>query len=393
MPSPPDSHAEREGLLLRTRWGKREFVPFDEMRALAGPRVMLASGTERALPESLRASAARALEPPAATGRRAEDAAAWHTYTAAGAWSPIRAASALLAMAEAASASDVHLQSEDGGVGVRLRVGGAMVEFASLPAATGRRLVAALKHLSGCLPYRSDIVQEGRVPRDGPAADVRASFLPTALGERAALRLFGRLLALDELGLDADAEAGLAALLEQPSGLVLIAGPSGGGKTTTVYAALDHLGARRGGAHLSIEDPVEQRLRLAGIPVDQVELCPERGLTAEAALVGALRQDIDVVALAEVRTPAEAKLAVEAAHTGRLVLAGIHAGSTGEARQRMLDLGADGSVLDATLHGVLHQGLEAAPCPDGEDPGCRRCRGTGRVRVPVAELWIAGEGA
>ncbi|MCP4872967.1 MAG: Flp pilus assembly complex ATPase component [Proteobacteria bacterium] len=389
MPSPPDSHAEREGLLLRTRWGKREFVPFDEMRALAGPRVMLASGTERALPESLRASAARALEPPAATGRRAEDAAAWHTYTAAGAWSPIRAASALLAMAEAASASDVHLQSEDGGVGVRLRVGGAMVEFASLPAATGRRLVAALKHLSGCLPYRSDIVQEGRVPRDGPAADVRASFLPTALGERAALRLFGRLLALDELGLDADAEAGLAALLEQPSGLVLIAGPSGGGKTTTVYAALAYLAARRSGAHLSIEDPVEQRLRLAGIPVDQVELSPERGLDAEAALVGALRQDVDVVALSEIRTAGEAALAVKAAHTGRLVVAGLHAGSATEARQRMLDLDADPQVLEASLRGVLHQRLAPEPCPDHTGDGCALCAGLGTRRRPAAELWIA----
>ncbi|WP_288044062.1 ATPase, T2SS/T4P/T4SS family, partial [Sphingomonas sp.] len=139
---------------------------------------------------------------------------------------------------------------------------------------------------------------------------------------------------------------GLAALLEQPSGLVLIAGPSGGGKTTTVYAALAYLAARRSGAHLSIEDPVEQRLRLAGIPVDQVELSPERGLDAEAALVGALRQDVDVVALSEIRTAGEAALAVKAAHTGRLVVAGLHAGSATEARQRMLDLDADPPAID-----------------------------------------------
>ncbi|MCP4025100.1 MAG: Flp pilus assembly complex ATPase component [Sphingomonas sp.] len=135
-------------------------------------------------------------------------------------------------------------------------------------------------------------------------------------------------------------------MLEQPSGLVLIAGPSGGGKTTTVYAALAYLAARRSGAHLSIEDPVEQRLRLAGIPVDQVELSPERGLDAEAALVGALRQDVDVVALSEIRTAGEAALAVKAAHTGRLVVAGLHAGSATEARQRMLDLDADPPAID-----------------------------------------------
>ncbi len=130
---------------------------------------------------------------------------------------------------------------------------------------------------------------------------------------------------------------------------------------------------------------------MAGIAVDQVELCPERGLTAEVALVGALRQDVDVVALGEVRTPAEATLALQAAHTGRLVVAGIHAGSAAEARQRMLDLGADPFVLETTLRGVLHQRLEAVSCPEEDDPECGRCGGTGRVRRPVAHLWSGAE--
>lgn len=389
MPSGSESAFDREGLLLRTRWGKREFVPFDAMTALAGPRVTLTSGTERAVPEALRASAARALAPPDATGHRVEDAAAWHAYTSAGAWSPLRAAAALLAMAASASASDVHVESEPDGVGVRLRVGGGLVDFATLPQPVGRRLVAALKHLAGCLPYRSDIVQEGRVPRDGPSADVRASFLPTALGERAALRLFGRLRTLDQLGLDLATEASLRTLLDHDSGLVLIAGPSGGGKTTTVYAALAYLTGRRSGAHLSIEDPVEQRLRLAGIPVDQVELSPERGLDAEAALVGALRQDVDVVALSEIRTRGEAALAVQAAHTGRLVVAGVHAGSAREARQRMLDLDVDAAVLETSLRGVLHQRLGPQPCPSHTGFDCTDCAGLGTVRRPETELWTA----
>jgi len=220
---------------------------------------------------------------------------------------------------------------------------------------------------------------------------VRASFLPTATGERVALRLFGRLRALDELGLTADVLAALRGLLDHPSGLVLVAGPSGGGKTTTVYAALAHLAARRGGAHLSIEDPVEQRLRVAGVPVDQVELAPERGLTAEVALVGALRQDVDVIALSEVRTPAEARLAVHAAHTGRLVVAGLHAGSAAEARQRLLDLGVEEAVLATTLRGVLHQRLRAAACAGDCGADCPRCAGTGRVRVVQTSLWQAPE--
>lgn len=393
MPSQAEAPpASREGVQLRTRPWRTEFVPFDEISTFDHPLVTLASGATRRLPPELRGATERALAPPAATGHPADDAAAWCEYVA-GAWSPVRAASALLAMATAASASDVHLEAQEEGFTVRVRLSGELSDFATLPGPTGRRLVAALKHLSGCMPYRSDVVQEGRIPRDGVAADVRASFMPTALGERAALRLFGRLMRLDELGLEADVTKGLAALLEHRSGLVLIAGPSGGGKTTTVYAALHHLTAHRNGAHLSIEDPVEQRLRIAGVPVDQVELCPERGLTAEAALVGALRQDVDVVALGEVRTEAEARLALQAAHTGRLVVAGVHAGSAAEVRQRMLDLGADRAVLEATLRGVLHQRLQGVPCPDGGDPTCAGCGGTGRVRRPVAELWLAEGGA
>ena len=155
-----------------------------------------------------------------------------------------------------------------------------------------------------------------------------------------------RLRTLGDLGLPDPERAALEALLAAPSGLVLVAGATGAGKTTTIYAALAWLAASRSGAHLSLEDPVEQRLRAAGIPVDQVELRPERGLDAAAALAGALRQDVDVLAVGEIRTGAEAGLALQAAHTGRLVLAGVHAASTGEARQRLLDLGVDPSVLE-----------------------------------------------
>ena len=363
-------------------------MPFDEVQSLNGSTVLLASGDRWPLPSNLRPAASRALSPPEATGGRQADADALCAYMA-GAWSPVRACSALLLMAVAAGASDVHVEGAQDGFDIRLRVIGELEPFASLSRPAGARLVAALKHLSGCLPYRSDVVQEGRIAREGVAGDVRASFMPTALGERAALRLFGCLRTLGELGLDLDVRQRFEDLLGHRSGLVLVAGPSGGGKTTTVYAALAHLAQHRGGAHLSIEDPVEQRLRVAGIAVDQVELCPERGLTAEVALTGALRQDVDVVALGEVRTEAEARLALRAAHTGRLVLAGIHAGSPQEARRRMLDLGAEASVLEVTLRGVLHQGLQAEPCPDGDEPGCERCGGLGRVRRPAVNLWLA----
>ena len=379
--------ASPEGLTLRTRWLGSEFIPFDEVSQLEARALLLLSGARHALPAEAAVLARRALTVPAASGVGADDAAALHTYLG-GAWSPSRAARALLEMATAAGASDVHLESEPGAVAVHFRAGGVLAPFLSLPTAQGDRLIAALKHLSGCLPYRRDLFQEGRVSREGVAADVRTSFVPTAMGERAALRLFGKLLNLDQLGFDETLLAQLRAVLQAPRGLLLLAGASGAGKTTTLYAALAHLASTRGGAHLSLEDPVEQRLRVAGVPVAQVELCPERGRTGEAALVAALRQDLDVLAVGEIRTGPEAELAVRAAHTGRLVLAGVHAGSPAEARQRMLELGVERSVLESTLVGVLHQRLESRACAGCEGARCPRCTGRRTVRVPVGTLEV-----
>jgi type II secretory ATPase GspE/PulE/Tfp pilus assembly ATPase PilB-like protein len=381
-----------EGVHLRGPWLRREFLPFDEIAGLADGVATLRDGARRRLPPSALADAERALAVPEPAARAAADAAAFTAYLH-GAWSPERAALRLLDMASAVGATDIHFEPGPRSTGVRFRLSGTLVPFADLEPAVAARLTAALKFVSGCLPYRRDIVQEGRVPRDGVAADVRASFLPTALGERVALRLFGRLVALDELGFPAAVLGQLRAALDARSGLLLVAGPSGGGKTTTVYGALAHLAQRRAGAHVSIEDPVEQRLRAAGIPVDQVELDPARGLDAEAALAACLRQDLDVIGLAEVRTVGDATLALRAAHTGRLVLAGIHAGSPAEARQRMLDLGADGKVLDASLVLVLHQQLETRPCSPCTGAGCPRCQGAGVTRAPVAATASGGRPA
>lgn len=378
-----------QGLELRSSWRRREFIPFDEMLALSEQGVTLQDGRVRALDPAQHAMVERALGAPAPSGSLTRDAASFGEYVA-GQWSPTRAARSLLSIAVVANATDIHLESERASVMIRLRVIGEMIDLQRLEPDRGRRLLAALKHLAGCQPYRADIVQEGRIPRDGVSADVRASFLPTVLGERAALRLFGKLRSFQELGFEGAAAVGLErVLVESSSGLVLIAGPSGAGKTTTLYAALMFLADKRGGAHLSIEDPVEQRLRLAGVAVDQVDLEPERGLTAEVALVAALRQDIDVLSVGELRTPAQAELALQAAHTGRLVLAGIHSGSAPEAVQRMLDLGADRLVLQATLRAVLHQRLEARACPDCVGERCARCGGLGRWRVPCLE-WVEG---
>lgn len=370
---------QREGLEVGRF--SRSFIPYDELTTERN--AFVANGRAVQVPAQLAPSLQRVL-----AGPEHGTAERFAEYVR-GQWSPVRAAKALLDIASASGASDIHLEAVPKGVEVRLRVVGELARFVVLDRADGERLTSAFKHLAGCLPYRRDIPQEGRIQRDGVAADVRASFIPTALGERVALRLFGRLMQLSELGLPDETARAFAKLLAEPSGLVLVAGPSGGGKTTTLYAALAHVSRLRATAHLSLEDPVEQRLRLAGIPVDQIELSPERGLSAEVALVAALRQDVDVLAVGEIRTAAEASLAVQAAHTGRLVLAGVHAGHAAEASQRMRDLGVESALLEKTLKGVLHQRLSTQACPEHTGASCSRCAGRGKVRAVRCELTVA----
>ena len=188
-----------EGLTVRTGLWRREFVPFDEMQQVEADAFALASGQRHGLGEAAIAVVKRALRLPAVTGQLGVDGPAFTEYVT-GAWSPARAAKCLVEMAQAAGASDVHLESERLGVVVSLRCLGELMPLALLPGDRGIRLFAALKQVSGCLPYRRDIPQEGRLQREGVAADVRTSFLPTALGERAALRLFGRLLTFTRTG-------------------------------------------------------------------------------------------------------------------------------------------------------------------------------------------------
>jgi type II secretory ATPase GspE/PulE/Tfp pilus assembly ATPase PilB-like protein len=355
-----------EGVEFRPLLGRPRLVRFDDLES-------------ESLPPHIAQQVAPVLKGPALEG------SALAAYLA-GPHGPRIAARALLATAEKLNATDIHLEPTTDGGTIRLRREGELTPLCAVPATAWPSFVAALKGLAGCLPYRSDLVQEGRIAREGVGADIRASFVPAAFGERVALRLFGRLRQLPELGLPVETLTALERLLTSRTGLLLVAGATGAGKTTTLYAALAHLATIRPGAHLSLEDPIEQRLRLAGIAVDQVELRPERGVTGESMLIAALRQDIDVLGVGEIRTEAEASLALKAAHTGRLVLAGVHAGSCEEAQQRMLDLGVEPRLLQQTLRGVLHQELAVEPCGCTSPAGCERCHGLGRRRRLRAQL-------
>ena len=385
---------EREGLRHRVGLALRpQLLRWDDVERIAEGAVYGADGTCLRPEPEVMADIQRAWKGPLLASTVEETAARLQAWLA-GPHGPRKVARWLVDAAQSVGASDVHVESQVGGAVVRLRLQGELVALTALTLVDVRELSAALKGLAGCLPYRSDLAQEGRIERQGVCADVRASFVPTALGERIALRLFGRLFSLEQLGMPPAVLGSFIEALGSRTGLLLVSGASGSGKTTTLYAALGYLATTRSGAHLSLEDPVEQRLRVAGVAVDQIELEPSRGLTAEAMLVAALRQDVDVLAVGEIRTPAEARLALEAAHTGRLVLAGLHAGSPAEARQRMLDLGAEEGRLMATLRGVLHQELVTAPCGCAQAASCDLCRGLGRRRHLVAEMALpAGKAA
>lgn len=289
----------------------------------------------------------------------------------------------LIRRAVAIRASDVHFEPARDGLRVRFRVDALLQEVELLPAAIAANVVARLKVLAGLLTYRTDVPQEGAIASGAVASpgDIRVATFPTIHGERVVLRLLGtaaRVLALRELGLDPVLVAGLETLLSRPQGLLLVCGPAGSGKTTTLHAMLQHvLSSRPGVSIISIEDPVE--IRLDGIT--QVQIEPERGLTYAVALRSLLRQDPQVLMVGEIRDAETAHLVVEASLTGHLLLTTLHSGSPGEAIVRLREMGLPAYQITSTLQAVLSQRLLRTVCTacarDGLRPDCTACLGSG----------------
>ena len=296
-------------------------------------------------------------------------------------------ASYLLRAGAALGASDLHLEPGGSGMTVSLRIDGWLHPAGEIPACDAARLTGRLKVLAGVHLHIVDAHQHGRVKVGDTEGDARITFVPTVTGAAITIRFFdqrkGRC-TLPDLGLlPVEAEA-IATALAAPEGLVVIAGPSGSGKTTTLYAALRHVLATRGGAAraITVEDPVEHRIE----GVVQLEAHGER----MADLIRqALRLDAQVLCVGEVRDPASAALMVEAAHTGHLVLATLHAPSAERVAARLCDLGVDPEKLRASLRGVIAQRLVRlrCACPKGAVASGCGCGGTGYLgRAAVAEV-------
>jgi general secretion pathway protein E len=293
---------------------------------------------------------------------------------------------ALLKQAEQAGASDIHLQMLGKQAQIAFRLDGVISPAVVLREDVAERVFGRIKFLAKLKTYQDSIPQDGRIDKAdlGARTDVRVSTYPTVTGEKIVLRLFETSEApgLTRLGLGAEVLSELQSFLRQSTGLLLLTGPAGSGKTTTIYACLREL-ASQGGRHIiTIEDPVEQI-----IPgVMQTEINEARGLDFAKAAKHLLRQDPQVLVIGEIRDEETAGIAVRAAMTGHLMISTLHAGECRTVVERLLHLSTDSFAALACLELIVNQRLLRRACTHCAGKGCEHCLGTGyRGRVPVLE--------
>ena len=275
-----------------------------------------------------------------------------------------------LSEAIALHASDVHFEPGPVNLGIRLRLDGTLMDAARLPLSVHNTVINRLKVMSNLRPYERAVPQDGRIFAEivGRAFDIRSSFLPTIHGEKAALRIFetrGEQFDLQELGLGTKLLQLYSELLLRPQGIVFVTGPTGSGKTTTMYASLRHIKANSANMVniLTLEDPVEYAIR----DFSQTQVNEDAGLTFAKGLRTILRQDPDVIMLGEIRDQETAQVALQAGLTGHMMLTTVHADSTGGVFSRLMNMGCEPFLLSSASIGVLSQRLVRLLCPN-----CRR---------------------
>ncbi len=330
----------------------------------------------------------------------------------------VRLVDSILTQAVREGATDVHLEPQEDRLRVRFRVDGLLREATSAPLSLQRAVAARIKVMAGLNVSERRLPQDGRFTFavDGRQWDVRVATMPTMLGEKVALRLLSKeagALSLWSLGMDPDTLERFRHLLGLPHGMLLVTGPTGSGKSTTLAAALSYLNSDRRNI-VTVEDPIEHR-----IPgINQIQVNPRAGLTLAVALRHLLRQDPDVVMVGEIRDQETADIAMKAALTGHLVLATLHTNSAPGALVRLVDMGVEPYLVASAVTGVLGQRLIRLLCPDCKEPylpspeeaallgtepyhdeplyravGCRACHGTGyRGRTGVFELLVMDDG-
>jgi general secretion pathway protein E len=327
----------------------------------------------------------------------------------------IRWVNALVARAVASRASDIHLEEREGELAVRLRVDGVLRESEAPPQRLRANIVSRVKVMAQLNIAERRLPQDGRFRAvvEGREVDVRVSIVPTLHGESAVLRLLDRdraPLELPALGFSPAIETRLRELLAEPNGILLVTGPTGSGKTSTLYAALQLLNSRERKI-VTVEDPVEYEIR----GINQVQVRPSIGLEFATILRSLLRQDPDVLLVGEIRDVETARVAVQASLTGHLVLSTVHTNDAPSTTTRLVDMGLEEYLLASVLRGVLAQRLVRKLCPSCREPyepwpeliqrgglgetarlfrsrGCEHCGGTGyHGRTVIAELMPVDE--
>lgn len=320
----------------------------------------------------------------------------------------IRLINALIAQAVREGASDIHVEPEEQRTVVRMRRDGELVEVLAPHRALHAAMSSRIKILAQLDIAEKRLPQDGRIAirLAGKTVDVRVSTVPTSHGERVVMRLLDKdpkRMDLAVLGMAPDTLASFDAAIHAPHGIVLVTGPTGSGKTTTLYGALMRMNSRNRNI-MTVEDPVEYDL--AGI--GQVQIHSRIDMTFARALRALLRQDPDVVMIGEIRDLETAQIAIQASLTGHLVLATVHTNDSVSAITRLVDMGVEPFLLASSLIGVLAQRLVRQLCPHCKEPdpvyadsdsethgrpfrprGCPACRGTGYAgRLGIYE-WLS----
>ena len=313
----------------------------------------------------------------------------------------------LLDFAHAVGTSDLHLQPTRNGLDVKFRSDGVLQPVSVIPPGGTSSVTARLKVLADLLTYKNDIPQEGRIDKPKHGREIRVSTFPTMHGERAVLRFFGNdreFTTLDELGNPPQVTARIRDALVETSGAMLISGPAGSGKSTTLYACLRHLVTSTNGSRsiVSIEDPIE--VPVEGVAQSQVDLAC--GFDLKTGLRSLMRQDPEVIMVGEIRDRETADFAIQASLTGQLLLATFHSDTAASAITRLIQMGIEPFLIRSGLITVLTQRLLRTLCGhcsrESSDPtelcgievdrarvavGCGQCHGTGyRGRAMISEF-------
>jgi general secretion pathway protein E len=280
----------------------------------------------------------------------------------------IRLLNAILQQAVKERASDIHIEPYEKELDIRLRVDGMLHRVLAPPKIIQDALISRVKIMAGLDIAEKRLPQDGRIRLliGGRDIDIRVSIIPTTFGERVVMRLLDRkhgVIGLREVGLDEREERLFRELLERPNGIILVTGPTGSGKTTTLYSAINRIHTEEKNI-ITVEDPVEYQLRGIG----QIPVNTKIGLTFASGLRSILRQDPDVIMVGEIRDKETAEIAIQASLTGHLVLSTLHTNDASSAVVRLTDMGVEPFLVSSSLIGILAQRLVRVICPACKEP-------------------------